>query len=319
MSPEDKKPQTARPEQADPGNKPASNSAGSHDTETAPEQKPIKGGHAAIAAVIVVLALVVLAVLGILPRKRAEAALADRTNELAAPSVIAIAPKPGEPIQDLVLPGNVTSYTDSPVYARTAGYLTHWYFDIGAKVKKGALLADIASPEVDQQLSQAQADLNTAQANANNAKIQSDRYKGLVASNAVSQQDTDTFVNQASSTAAQVKSAEANVQRLKELTSFEKIYAPFDGVVTARNVDTGQLIDVGAAKELFHLQAVSTLRVYTNLPGVFSSSIRHGEHLHRPHLRRTSRPGLSRQTRSDRRCHRSRQPHPARRDRCRQP
>jgi RND family efflux transporter MFP subunit len=277
MSPEDKKPQTARPEQADPGNKPASNSAGSHDTETAPDQKPIKGGHAAIAAVIVVLALVVLAVLGILPRKRAEAALADRTNELAAPSVIAIAPKPGEPIQDLVLPGNVTSYTDSPVYARTAGYLTHWYFDIGAKVKKGALLADIASPEVDQQLSQAQADLNTAQANANNAKIQSDRYKGLVASNAVSQQDTDTFVNQASSTAAQVKSAEANVQRLKELTSFEKIYAPFDGVVTARNVDTGQLIDVGAAKELFHLQAVSTLRVYTNLPGVFSSSIRHGE------------------------------------------
>jgi RND family efflux transporter MFP subunit len=143
-------------------------------------------------------------------------------------------------------------------------------------VKKGALLAEIASPEIDQQLAQGEADLNTAQATANNARIQADRYKGLVASNAVSQQDTDTFVNQAASTAAQVKSAEANVQRLKELTSFEKIYAPFDGVVTARNIDTGQLIDTGAAKELFHLQAVQTLRVYTNLPGVFSASVKKG-------------------------------------------
>jgi RND family efflux transporter MFP subunit len=249
----------------------------SHDTETAPEQKAIKSGYAITAAVVFVLVLVVLAVMGILPRQHAMAALTNHTNELAAPSVIAIAPKPGDPIQELILPGNVTSYTDSPIYARTSGYLTHWYFDIGAKVKQGALLAEIASPEVDQQLAQAQADLNTAQATANNAHIQADRYKGLVASNAVSQQDTDTFVNQASSTAAQVKSAEANVQRLKELTSFEKIYAPFDGVVTARNVDTGQLIDTGAAKELFHMQAVQTLRVYTNLPGVFSASIKRGE------------------------------------------
>jgi RND family efflux transporter MFP subunit len=226
---------------------------------------------------VLVLVLAVLAVLGILPRQHAMAALATRTDELAAPSVIAVAPMPGDPIQELTLPGNVTSYTDSPVYARTAGYLTRWYFDIGAKVKQGALLAEISSPEVDQQLAQAQAELNTAQATANNARIQSERYKGLVASNAVSQQDTDTFVNQASSTAAQVKSAEANVQRLKELTSFEKVYAPFDGVITARNVDTGQLIDPGAAKELFHLQAVQTLRVYTNLPGVFSASIKRGE------------------------------------------
>ena len=113
-----------------------------------------------------------------------------------------------------MLPGNVTAYTDSPIYARTAGYLTHWYFDIGARVKKGALLAEIATPEVDQQLAQAQADLTTAQANANNARIQADRYTGLVKSNAVSQQDTDTFVNQAAATAAAVKSAQANVQRL---------------------------------------------------------------------------------------------------------
>jgi RND family efflux transporter MFP subunit len=175
-----------------------------------------------------------------------------------------------------VLPGNVTAWTDSPIYARTSGYLTRWYFDIGARVKKGALLAEIATPEVDQQLAQAEADLNTAQANANNARIQADRYTGLVKSNAVSRQDTDTFVSQATATAAAVRSAQANVQRLRELQSFEKVYAPFDGVVTARNVDTGQLIDPGAGKELFHLQAIQTLRVYTNLPQVYTDNIKRG-------------------------------------------
>jgi RND family efflux transporter MFP subunit len=249
----------------------------SHDTETAPDQKPIKAALGVTVALVLVLVLIVLGLIGYFARTHTMTALAQRTNELAAPSVIASAPKPGDPIQDLTLPGNVTSFTDAPVYARTSGYLTHWYFDIGAKVKQGALLAEIASPEVDQQLAQAQADLNTAQANANNARIQADRYKSLVASNSVSQQDTDTFVNQASSTAAQVKSAEANVQRLKELTSFEKIYAPFTGVITARNVDTGQLIDTGTTRELFHMQAVQTLRVYTNLPGVFSASVKKGE------------------------------------------
>ena len=134
-----------------------------------------------------------------------------RTNELAAPTVIVAAPKTGAPVDSFVLPGNVTAFTDSPIYARTSGYLTHWYFDIGARVKKGALLAEIATPEVDQQLAQAEADLNTAQANANNARIQADRYTGLVKSNAVSRQDTDTFVNQAASTAAAVRSAQANV------------------------------------------------------------------------------------------------------------
>jgi RND family efflux transporter MFP subunit len=175
-----------------------------------------------------------------------------------------------------VLPGNVTAWTDSPIYARTSGYLTRWYFDIGARVKKGALLAEIATPEVDQQLAQAEADLNTAQANANNARMQADRYTGLVKSNAVSRQDTDTFVNQATATAAAVRSAQANVERLRELQSFEKVYAPFDGVVTARNVDTGQLIDPGAARELFHLQAIQTLRVYANLPQAYTNNVKHG-------------------------------------------
>ncbi|MGD0790003.1 MAG: efflux RND transporter periplasmic adaptor subunit, partial [Terracidiphilus sp.] len=172
--------------------------------------------------------------------------------------------------------GNVTAWTDSPIYARTSGYLTRWYFDIGARVKKGALLAEIATPEVDQQLAQAQADLNSAQANANNARIQADRYTGLVGSNAVSRQDTDTFVNQATAAAATVRSAQANVQRLRELQSFEKVYAPFDGVITARNVDTGQLIDPGAGRELFHLQAIQTLRVYANLPQAYSNNVKRG-------------------------------------------
>jgi len=250
-----------------------------HDTSTAPDTKPIKPALGITAAVILVVVLAILAVAGILPRQHAKAALKERTGDLATPSVIAAVPKEGQPVQELVLPGNVTSYTDAPVYARTSGYLTKWYYDIGATVKQGALLAEIASPEVDQQLAQAEADLNTAKANANNAHIQADRYKGLVADNAVSQQDTDTFVNQAASTSAQVKSAEANVQRLKELTSFEKVYAPFTGKITARRIDIGQLINAGAGTEveLFHIQAVQTLRVYTNLPGIFSASAKRGE------------------------------------------
>ena len=245
--------------------------------ESAPDQKPIKPGFAISVAVIFVLVLVILAVVGILPRIHAHAELDKHTGEMAAPSVIALTPKPGDPVEQLILPGNVTAYTDSPIFARTSGYLTHWYFDIGARVKKGALLAEIASPEVDQQLAQAKADLSTAEATANNARIQADRYKDLVKTNAVSQQDTDTFVNQAASTAAQVKSAQANVDRVKQLTDFENLYAPVDGVVTARNIDTGQLINSGAGTELFRIQSVQTLRVYTNLPGVYSASIKKGE------------------------------------------
>jgi RND family efflux transporter MFP subunit len=138
------------------------------------------------------------------------------------------------------------------------------------------LLCEIASPEVDQQLAQAEADLTTAKATANNAHIQADRYTGLVESNAVSRQDTDTFVNQAAATASSVVSAQANLQRLHELQSFEKVYAPFDGVVTARDVDTGQLIDQGAAKELFHMQALQVLRVYTNVPQVYAGNAKRG-------------------------------------------
>ena len=142
-------------------------------------------------------------------------------------------------------------------------------------MKKGALLAEIASPEVDRVLTGC--DLATAEANAENAKTQAERYSGLLKNDAVSKQDTDTYVNQAAATAAEVRSAEANVQRLRDLQSFEKVYAPFDGVITSRNVDTGQLIDAGAARELFHMQAIDPLRVYTFLPQVVSDAVKVGQ------------------------------------------
>jgi RND family efflux transporter MFP subunit len=243
---------------------------------TAPDQKPLSTRLALVGVGLLLLVAVLLAGFGILSRRSADEVLARHTSEMAAPTVIAVTPKQGAPVDSFVLPGNVSALTDSPIYARTSGYLTRWYFDIGAKVKKGALLAEIASPEVDQQLAQGEADLNTAEATANNARIQADRYTGLVKTDAVSRQDTDTFVNQATATAAAVKSAQANVQRLRELQSFEKVYAPFDGVVTARNTDTGQLIDQGAARELFHLQAIQTLRVFANLPQIYSQNVKQG-------------------------------------------
>ena len=247
-----------------------------HEHESAPEQAAISPRKALVGVAVVLFVAGVLAGVGILRRIHADIVLAERTNELAAPTMIVAAPRAGAPVDSFVLPGNVTAWTDSPIYARTSGYLTHWYFDIGARVKKGALLAEIATPELDQQLAQAEADLNTAQANANNARIQAERYTGLVQSDAVSHQDTDTYVNQAASTAAQVRSAQANVARLRDLQSFEKVYAPFDGVITARNIDTGQLIDTGAGKELFHLQALQTLRVYANLPQLYSANVKPG-------------------------------------------
>lgn len=248
-----------------------------HDTQHAPVTEPIAPGRAVVGLVIVLLVFAALATFGILNRIRHTNVLAKTTQELATPTVIALAAQPGAPVDTFMLPGNVTAYTDSPIYARTSGYLTKWYYDIGSHVKKGALLAEIATPELDKQLLQAQADLGTAEANAKNAHAQAQRYQGLVTTNAVSQQDTETFTNQASATASAVKSAQANVDRLTELQSFEKVYAPFDGVVTARSVDIGQLIDTGAAKELFHMQALNVLRVYTNVPQMYTTNLKHGE------------------------------------------
>jgi RND family efflux transporter MFP subunit len=239
-------------------------------------QKPTSPRKVLTGAGVVLLILVVLAAIGILDRLHAHSVLAQRTYELAAPTVNVAPAQPGAPVDTFVLPGNVTAYTDSPIYARTDGYLVHWYYDIGAHVKKGALLATIDTPELDRQVMQAEADLATAETNAGNAKVQAERYSGLVKSDAVSQIDTDTFNTQAAATASTVKSAQANVQRLKEMQAFEKVYAPFEGVVTARTVDTGQLINQGAGTELFHMQAIDTLRVYANVPQLYAQTLARG-------------------------------------------
>ncbi|MGB6974153.1 MAG: efflux RND transporter periplasmic adaptor subunit [Terracidiphilus sp.] len=244
--------------------------------DSAPEAAAISPRKALFGVVVALVVFAVLAAVGILGRLHSEKVLASTTTANAPPTVIALEAKPGAPMDSFVLPGNVTAWTDSPIYARTSGYLTRWYFDIGAHVEKGALLATISSPEVDQQLAQARADLATAEANASNARTQAQRYSELVKSHAVSVQDTDTYVSQAAAAAATVRSAQANMDRLRELQSFEKVYAPFSGAVTARNVDTGQLIDAGANKELFHMQAIQTLRVYTNVPQLYADTAKRG-------------------------------------------
>ena len=253
-----------------------SNVSNSPSNPAGSQHKSVPPRFALIAVVIAVAALVVLGVVGILRRSHNDTVLAERTDELAPPTVSVATAKLGAPTTEFVLPGNVTAFTDAPIYARTDGYLLHWYYDIGARVKKGALLAEIAAPELDQEVRQAESQLASAEATANNAQTQAKRYSDLVTSEAVSQQDTDTFVNQAASTAAAVKSAQANLQRLKELQSFEKIYAPFDGVITGRTVDTGQLINAGASTQLFHMQALQTLRVYTNVPQIYSPTVKPG-------------------------------------------
>jgi RND family efflux transporter MFP subunit len=238
------------------------------------DRPPISRGKALVWIVILVIVAVIVAIAGILPRLRAEKALGNHTEELALANVTVATPKVGEPTEGLILPGNMFAYVDSPIFARTDGYLEKWYFDIGAPVKKGELLATIASPEVDQQLAQAKADLATAESNASYAKQQATRYTDLLSSNAVAKQDTDNFVTQAASTNMQVQSAQANVQRLQELTGFENVYAPFDGVVTARDVDIGTLINAGAGgtggREMFHMADEHVMRIYVNVPQVDS-------------------------------------------------
>jgi RND family efflux transporter MFP subunit len=215
-----------------------------------------------------------------LPRMRARAALRTETNQMAVPAVSVVKPKPSAPGQELILPANVQAYIDSPIYARTNGYLRRWYADIGSHVKRGQLLAEIETPEVDQQLSQARADLNTAQANLQLSEITAKRYEGLLKTDSVSQQDADNATGDYAAKQAVVASAQANVKRLQETQGFQKIFAPFDGVITARNTDIGQLIDSGSGggprAELFHIASPNKLRVYVNVPQIYSQATRPG-------------------------------------------
>src|SRR5579864_2877900 len=212
-------------------------------------------------------------------RAVAEPLLTQRTQEAAIPTVAVVFPREGAPLQEIVLPGNTQAFSDAPIYARTSGYLKRWSYDIGAHVQKGQLLAEIETPEVDQQLQQAQAELDNAQANLNIAKITAARWQDLVSTGSVSQQETDQAVSNLSAVKATAESSAANVRRLGELQSFEKIYAPFDGIITARNTDIGALIDAGVntqPRELFHIAAIHTLRLYVAVPEVYSRAARSG-------------------------------------------
>ncbi len=247
--------------------------------------------HAAVEAkrsrkhwlILVVLVLVVggLLVSGILSRVWHRATLRTEASQMAVPPVSVVLPKNTAPAQEIVLPANVQPFITSPIYAQTSGYLKKWYFDIGAHVKKGQLLAVIQSPEVDQQLQQSRSNLRTAQANLRLAEITKNRYQGLLKTHAVSQQDVDNAVGTYNANAAVVQANQANVRQLEALQAFENIYAPFDGVITARNTDIGNLINSGntgnVKTDLFHMAQTSKLRVYVDVPQQYSRGVKPGQ------------------------------------------
>lgn len=212
---------------------------------------------------------------GIHSRIDAAAAVRERTLERAVLSVQVIHPKRGEMKDEIALPGNIQAFVDAPVYARTNGYLKKWYFDIGARVKTGELLAEIESPEVDHQLSQAKADLGTAEANLKLAEITMKRYEALYKLDSIAKQDLDTATGTFEADKATVASQMANVKRLEQLVAFEKVFAPFDGMISARNIDVGQLINAGnggAAQELFHIVSATKLRIFVSVPQMYSQA-----------------------------------------------
>jgi RND family efflux transporter MFP subunit len=234
-----------------------------------------RGGARGIAlGLVIVLVLGAAAWRGIASRSRAMTALADETRELATTAVSVITPGARSPEEELVLPGTIQAYVDAPIYARTSGYVRRRMGEIGMRVKAGQLLAEIDAPELEQQLKQARADLSTAEANLRLSQITSTRLGDLRRTQAVSQQEADDARETFEARKATVESARHNVQRLEDMHAFTRIYAPFDGVITARNTDIGALIDAGAsggtARELFHVASTERLRVFVNVPQVYS-------------------------------------------------
>ena len=222
---------------------------------------------------------------GIHQRAMAASNLGAATERAAIATVNVIEPKSGAGLEEIVLPGTTQAFIDTPIFARTNGYLKKWYFDIGAHVEQGQLLAVIETPELDQQLSQAQANLKTAQANEKLAEITATRWQNLLKTDSVSKQETDQAVQDLSARQATVESMSADVQRLEQLQSYEKVYAPFSGVITARNTDIGALINAGAGgsqgltvvpQELFHMAAVNRLRIFVSVPEIDSAAAQNG-------------------------------------------
>jgi RND family efflux transporter MFP subunit len=244
-----------------------------------PAEEPRLSSGTWIGMVIVAAIIGAVVVFGIMARRGHEHALQKETAETAISSVNVVYPSPATISSEISLPGNTQAFMDTPIYSRTNGYLKSWYFDIGAHVRKGQLMADIETPEVDQQLQVAQADLKSAQANLDLANTTSTRYQNLLKTNSVSKQETDVAMSDAAAKKAAVDASTANVRRLEQLQSFEKVYAPFDGIVTARNTDVGRLISAGQntmAQELFHLAAIGKLRVFVAVPEAYTAAIKVG-------------------------------------------
>jgi RND family efflux transporter MFP subunit len=251
-------------------------------TASSPQKFSARRRGIRIAAVIttILAVLLVLAIIrGIYQHEQAESRLRQNTNHAAIQEVRTIRPKESSPAEEVVLPGATQPYINSPVYARASGYLVKWYHDIGARVKKGDLLAIVDAPELDKQLLQAHADLETSKANANLAKITADRWQGLIKTRSVSKQSTDQAVDNQRASDSSVNSYAANASHFEDLVSFEKIYAPFDGVITARNTDNGWLIAAGQntpGQELFQIGQISKLRVFVAVPEVYWRAARIG-------------------------------------------
>ena len=265
-------------------NDPGPNNPGS--TNQAPtNQGPTNPGRAfsrrAIAITAILAAFAVLAtVSGLHSRLRAETRLRESAQASAIPYVDVVSPKANADADEIALPGSTSAFNDTPIYARTSGYVKHWYVDIGARVRKGQLLATIETPELDQQLRQARADLENAEANLQLATTTAARWQHLLETDSVSHQETDQAVSDLHSKQALLNSSKANVERLEQLQAFERVTAPFDGVITARNTDIGALVQAGdnsGPKELFHMAAIQTLRVYVAVPEIYAALVKNGE------------------------------------------
>jgi RND family efflux transporter MFP subunit len=243
------------------------------------EQRPTSGRRVFTVLFFLVILLVLFGGFTLFQRRAQYQALAKETETLAIPTVAVIHPATETSQEDLVLPGTMQAYVESPIYARTSGYLKKWYHDIGSRVQKGDLLAEIDTPEVDQQLSQSRAELNTAKANAHLSEITAVRYGELIKTDGVSKQEVDNAMGDLEAKKAIVQSSEANVRRLEELESFKHIYAPFSGVITRRNVDIGNLINAGnggSSQQLFFLAQTDPIRVYLSVPETAAPSVHAG-------------------------------------------
>ena len=227
----------------------------------------------------IVLLLLLAGAVTVLMRMHSSRVLADTTVQNAVPTVAVVHPTEEKPNEDLVLPGTLQAYVESPIYARTNGYLLRWYKDIGSHVRQGDLLADIDTPEVDQELMQARATRQQVVAAMDLAKINADRYQSLRKTDSVSQQEADTQSSGYQQAIANLAAADANVKRLEELEGFKHVYAPFDGVITKRTVDPGALINSGAGaagRELFDIAKTDPLRMYISTPQAYAPAIYDG-------------------------------------------